>query len=423
MKQTKYLMMTLFIGIVLFLLPNISHAAVDVTKEVYANNGSAKFNFTGLTLDKTHEYEFGFTKTAATEVTNWHLITVYTETTATIDITAETEEFTDVIVAVDTGYITIKDKTTDTVVLQPYAVDLSIPYLNITNYTVISNGKDLDKNNIQVNFWNASNSAAYYQYEKITDENVINKYKEIKSKNGNYNDLQSLLKTKAPSSNWNPWGFWNGVFNNSGYGYTQRSVNTPDYGLYYMWIYLAGNNIRNLYGYILVDNLQPEIALDSISLPKTKEVELGKTLTLTPTFSPENTTNKIVTWSSSDESVATIDNGGKITPKKIGSTIITVTSQDGNKKATCTVTVVETSSNNNQNNNNTGTNNNGSTNNSGTTNNGTSNNSETDGKKDDTMASGKLPQTGVGVGLVSIIVSLIGGSILAYIKYNKLRGI
>lgn len=144
-----------------------------------------------------------------------------------------------------------------------------------------------------------------------------------------------------------------GYFSN-GYGYTQRNVNTPDYGLYYMWIYLAGNNVKNLYGYILVDNLQPEIALDSISLPKTDEVELGKTLTLTPTFSPVNTTNKIVTWSSSDESVATVDNAGKITPKKIGSTIITVTSQDGNKKAFCTVTVTQpnTSNNNNNDNNN-----------------------------------------------------------------------
>lgn len=347
MKQTKFLMMILFIGIVLFLLPTISHAAVDVSKEVYANNGSAKFNFTGLTLDKTHEYEFGLTKTAATEIENWHLITEYTETTATVDITAGTKEFTDVIVAVDTGYITIKDKTTDTIVLQPYAVDLSIPYLNITNYTVISNGKDLDKNYIQINFWNRKNSSAYYQYEKITDENVINKYKEIKSKNGDFNSLQSLLKTKAPSSNWNTWGYWNGHGDSttSGFGYTQKSINTPDEGLYYMWIYLAGDNIRNLYGYILVDNLQPEIALDSISLPKTKEVELGKTLTLTPTFSPENTTNKIITWSSSDESVATIDNGGKIEPKKIGSTIITATSQDGNKKATCTVTVISSSKN------------------------------------------------------------------------------
>ena len=197
MRKTKYLMMILFISMVLFLIPNFSNAAVEVSKEVYANNGSAKFTFTGLALDKSHEYEFGFTKTAATEVSNWHLITEYTENSATIDITAGTEEFTDVIVATETGYITIKDKTTSTVVLQPCAVDLSIPYLNLTDYTVINNGKEFESGNqdstIEINFWNARNSKAYYQYVKITDENIISKYKEIKNKNGNFNDLQTLL--------------------------------------------------------------------------------------------------------------------------------------------------------------------------------------------------------------------------------------
>lgn len=45
MKRIKYFIMILFVGFVLFLLPNISHSAVDVTKEVYANNGSARFDF------------------------------------------------------------------------------------------------------------------------------------------------------------------------------------------------------------------------------------------------------------------------------------------------------------------------------------------------------------------------------------------
>ena len=222
-----------------------------------------------------------------------------------------------------------------------------------------------------------------------------------------------------------------------------------------MWIYLAGNNIRNLYGYILVDNLQPDIALDRISLPKTQEVELGKTLTLTPTFSPENTTNKIVTWSSSDESVATVDNAGKITPKKIGSTIITVTSQDGNKKASCTVTVIQKanepsnekpSSENNSNTNNgtttnggsnnggssnsgsttNGTTNNASSNNGATTNGGTTNNGSNNGtskENDKTIATGKLPQTGVGIGLSTLLFATIGASIVFYVKNRKYKGI
>ena len=424
MKKTKELMIALIIGLILFILPNISQAAVNVTKNVYSNNGSAKYQFTGLELNTSHDYEFGVTKTESEEVTKWHLITEKDATSVTIDLTGGTTEFADIIRAVTTGYVTIRDKNEPTtIVVNHHAIDLSIPYLNISNYSVINNGKEfgLNKDNgIQINFWKAGNSQAYYQYEKITDQNVINKYKEIKSKNGNYNELQSLLKTQAPTSNWNSWKYWNGYMDSDpGYGYPQSPISVPDSGLYYMWIYIAGNNIRNLYGYILVDNLQPEIALDSISLPKTQNVELGKTLTLTPTFSPSTTTNKIVTWSSSDESVATVDNAGKITPKKLGSTIITVTSQDGTKKATCTVTVVAASS---SGNNNSGNGSSGGSNGSGSGNSG-STTGTTNGAKDPTTATGSLPYTGVSIGIITMIILVTSGGIYTYLRYKRLRGI
>ena len=205
--------------------------------------------------------------------------------------------------------------------------------------------KSIDETNcIQIALRCASNSKAYYQYEKITDENIIKKFKEIKATNGNYLQLQSMLKTTVPNSNWISWKYWNGYdsFNGmNGFGYTQSPVSVPESGLYYMWVYFSGEGLKNIYGYILVDNLEKDTPLESISLPEKEEIELGNTLTLTPTFNPENATNKTVTWTSSDESVATVDNNGKVTSKKIGSTIITVTSQDGNKKATCTVTVKE----------------------------------------------------------------------------------
>ena len=54
-----------------------------------------------------------------------------------------------------------------------------------------------------------------------------------------------------------------------------------------------------------------------------------------------NATNKNVIWNSSDPSIATIDSKGKITAKKIGTTIITATASNGNK-TTCRVTVVDT---------------------------------------------------------------------------------
>ncbi len=403
----------------MFFVPSFSNAAdVSVTRNFYSNNGSVKYNFSGLTLDTTHEYEFGLTSTAATQVGTWHLITDYTETTAVVDIMATTSDLLKVINASDKGYITIKDKTTDTVSLQPYAIDLKMPYLGVSNYTVLKNGKDFKisgTEEFQIALRNAGNSRAYYQYEKITDQDLINKYKEIKAEDGNFKELEKMIKTTVPERNWTGWDYWNG-YGMAGHGYPQKTIAVPDSGLYYMWIYFSGNNLKNVYGCILVDNLEAEIALDSISLPKTSTVEMGKTLTLTPTFNPTTTTNKIVTWSSSDTSVATVNNNGKVTPKKVGATIITVTSQDGKKKASCTVTVTaaSTSGNNGQN----GNNSKGDT---------TKKDNTTTGgnttKKDNTTAGGVIPQTGFGIGLISVIVLLIGGSIVGFIKHNKLKEI
>lgn len=347
MKKTKYLLLIMLLALVaLIFMPDTSNAAVSAERTLLTNDGSMKFKFSGLNLDTTHEYVFGFEKTSAIKSTKWYAITDFTATTATVNITTNSNHLA-VFDAGDTGYITIKDKTTDVVIEKAYAVDLKLPYLNITNYDkAITNGYDLDNNNIKVGVRNADNSKAYYQYEKVTDQAVISKYKEIKKSNGSIKELQNVIKTSLPAnSNWTQWGYFNGyIGHGGGYGYTQRKVSTPNEGLYYMWLYFQGTNIKDVYGCILVDNLTDEIALTSISLPSTKEVELGKTLTLTPTFNPSNTTDKTVTWTSSDESVATVNSNGVVTPKKVGSTIITVTSNVGKKTAKCTVTVKSSSS-------------------------------------------------------------------------------
>lgn len=80
------------------------------------------------------------------------------------------------------------------------------------------------------------------------------------------------------------------------------------------------------------------IAVTSIELNKTElKLEEGASETLTATVKPDNATDKTVTWSSSDENVATIDASGKVTAIKKGSA--TITAQAGEKTAKCTVTV------------------------------------------------------------------------------------
>lgn len=81
------------------------------------------------------------------------------------------------------------------------------------------------------------------------------------------------------------------------------------------------------------------IPVSSISLNQT-EVTLnkGESETLIATVSPENATYKDVTWSSSRETVASVDQTGKVTTLKAGTA--TIQAKAGEKTATCTVTVI-----------------------------------------------------------------------------------
>ena len=83
-----------------------------------------------------------------------------------------------------------------------------------------------------------------------------------------------------------------------------------------------------------------KVELVSIALNKTQtNILLGSTETLTPTFTPNNATDKEVTWSSDDSSIASVENG-VVTAKKIGVTNIKVTAKNKTTVfASCQVTV------------------------------------------------------------------------------------
>ena len=78
-----------------------------------------------------------------------------------------------------------------------------------------------------------------------------------------------------------------------------------------------------------------EVTLDRAELTLTE----GETETLTATVKPDNADNRKVTWSSDKTEIATVDGAGKVTAVKAGEAVVTVTTEDGGKTATCKVTV------------------------------------------------------------------------------------
>ena len=81
------------------------------------------------------------------------------------------------------------------------------------------------------------------------------------------------------------------------------------------------------------------VKVDAIELSESeKTVFVGDTFTITATVKPEDAFNRTVTWSSSDPSIATVDENGTVTAIAKGEAIITAESADG-VKAECKVTV------------------------------------------------------------------------------------
>ncbi len=79
------------------------------------------------------------------------------------------------------------------------------------------------------------------------------------------------------------------------------------------------------------------VTLDQSALP----ISVGGSAELKANVTPENATNKTVTWSSDNTAVATVDASGKVTAVAPGTATITVTTADGGKTANCTVTVTQ----------------------------------------------------------------------------------
>ena len=88
----------------------------------------------------------------------------------------------------------------------------------------------------------------------------------------------------------------------------------------------------------------PYISVTSIELDKTElSLMLGETTTLSAAVKPDNATNKTVTWSSFDPTIATVDDTGKVTMVKEGNTTIDACAEDVHAQCNVTICIPVTS--------------------------------------------------------------------------------
>ena len=106
------------------------------------------------------------------------------------------------------------------------------------------------------------------------------------------------------------------------------------------WNITVSNGGKTATYTLILNNASDVVPVTGVSLDQTSlTLTEGGTSQLTATITPSNATNKVLTWSSSNTSAATVDGNGTVTAHKAGTATITVTTADGGHSATCAVTV------------------------------------------------------------------------------------
>ena len=105
---------------------------------------------------------------------------------------------------------------------------------------------------------------------------------------------------------------------------------------FFLWICLSALLIA-----CVDDNIEPDVVpVTGVSLNKTAlALEIKGSESLIATVTPDNATNKKVTWKSSDTSVATVNANGEVTALATGTVVVVVITEDGAMTASCKVTV------------------------------------------------------------------------------------
>ena len=431
MKSIKIFLILLFSFLMMATISNATDG-VTVKREFVDSDATMNFEFSGLTLNKDNKkYEWGFTELKNDEITKWYDLTDFTNNKANVIIDPKIDSIAIIVNKSDRGFVTIREKGSN-IVMEPREVDLRIPLLELTDKPIINNGDKFSsgrKESINLKLNNTFNLS--YQLEKVTDSNVINKYRELKNINASkkdiINSLEKIIKKTPSSTGWIDWHYQNGgyYYNGDGrYGYPIGEIKVNDDGLYYMWIKAYKSGLKTVYGVSLIDSLGTNVPLEGISLSSNYDIRVGDERKLDLEYKPTKASNREVRWESEDKSIATVDSEGRVKGIKAGSTKIIAISKDGNKRATTVVNVTEKgniyagssdngkvvndSVNNKQNVNN--------------TNQRDANNKETiisANDKDNTTAKGRLPQTGESLVVFSAIL-IIGLVMVVGIKiYNK----
>lgn len=274
MLRNKRILLTILVALLLLIIPNVVNAdeenTVSYTRTFPDNIGTIIINLTGLELDDNKQYEFALVTKGGTPE-NWNLITDYDTTTARITLSPSTSNIVNVLKVTDNGQLFVREKpnteeSTEETEVPAYIVDrlnvnLKLPLLQSLAYE-----KDTKVYNIAKQLYGSIGNTSpyihddhtYSQWQKVDDEELVEKFLEIKNNNGSITSLENYLPA-CPIT-----------------GYSserQPNYTSKNDGLYLLWVKRNGESCKDVYSCIVHDGL-PE-ATTAEEYLGTTEVEVG----------------------------------------------------------------------------------------------------------------------------------------------------
>ena len=160
-----------------------------------------------------------------------------------------------------------------------------------------------------------------------------------RAQGSDYAKCQGLYVYNSPGSDCDKNSYW---FLRSPGGNSHYACVVYYYGYvynYYYVFYTSGIGVRPAFKFSNM-SLLTTISVTGVSLgAESLSLTISETSQLTAEVSPLDAMDKSVTWASSDESIAVVDENGFVTAKALGTATVTVTATDGGFTDTCEVTV------------------------------------------------------------------------------------
>lgn len=417
----------------------IDNSKIDVKSEMYSSNGSFNVTLSNITLDTTHQYEFGISANQETEPENYFSINNLTNNLCVLNLNASIDEIVNILKTTNTVYAYVNDKTnSNEQIIKALPVDVTLPLIGGINMYFENNYLYIDHL--------YGNTSASYQFQKITDEDIINAYNQITENGEDLKSISNMLTNEVPQTGWKN---MTSEYPTLGHSREHRVTDELADGLYYVWGQLTGQNNKNLYGYILymkgqaqTDGNGPIVDKIDVISPESGSYGIGQEIKIRVVFDEAITaetvptltikfgegqerelTNGIIsnnvdhyieyTYTIREGDVGQLMavnlEGGNVKDDSGNNAILTCPAISGNAiVANRDIDINIGDENNNENNSNNGENNNG----------GSSNNNN-----DGTTAPGKLPQTGETILIISSVIVCVTLATVGLIKYRGMKDI